>query len=327
MFDDPYFRYPFDGKIYRRFGFEISRGCPYDCTYCGNTALKTAFNGLGKFVRVRPVSSVIENMKRMIDEYDIEMFYFQDECYLAHPLPYLEEMAERYGSEIRKPFIIQTRAETINERRIQILKDMKAPFFQVSMGVESGSDKILKELCSRNTKNEKLVEAFRLLHKHGIRTAGFFMLGFPFETRDQIFETIDLCRRISPTISIVSIFQPLPGQRLTDIAIEAGFISGEESLLSFTEGSILKMPQISSEEISNIRRVFLLYAYLPDEYYPHIKKCEKDFDKYKDLFDELVQVRWKLDELDQTANPKTGRLSAVDTLEAKSSSEMNLFHI
>ena len=245
MFDDSYFQYPFDGKIYRRFGFEVSRGCPYDCTYCGNTALKTAFDGLGKFVRTRPVESMIKDMKRMVDEFNIEMFYLQDECFLAHPLPYLEELAERYGAEIRKPFIIQTRAETINERRIQILKNMNAPFFQVSMGVESGSDEILKGLCSRNTRNDKLIEAFQLLHEHDIRTAGFFMLGFPFETREQIFETIDLCRQINPTVSIVSIFQPLPGQRLTDIAIEAGFITGEESLLSFTEGSILTpIPQI-----------------------------------------------------------------------------------
>ena len=50
LFNDDYFHYPFDGKFYRRFAFEIARGCPYSCSYCGNTALKKVFEGLGKFV-------------------------------------------------------------------------------------------------------------------------------------------------------------------------------------------------------------------------------------------------------------------------------------
>lgn len=327
MFDDSYFQYPFDGNIYRRYGIEISRGCPYDCTYCGNTALKAAFSGMGKFIRVRPVSSLIESMKVMIDKQDIELFYFQDDCYLAHPQAYLEELAERYAKEIRKPFIVTTRPETITESRVEILKSMGAPFFQVSLGVETGSPEILKTLCSRNTPNEQLIDAFELLHEHDIRTAGFFMLGFPHETREQIFETINLCRRVKPTVSIVSIFQPLPGQRLTDIAIEAGFISGEESLLNFTEGSILRMPQISAEEISNIFRVFNLYAYLPDEYYPAIEKCEKDFKNNKALYEKLVQLRWEHASMEKIANPKTGRLSGIETFEAESHDDMNLFHI
>ena len=89
----------------------------------------------------------------------------------------------------------------------------------------------------------------------------------------------------------------------------------------------LRMPQITSEEISNLRRVFMLYAYLPEKNWPDIEKCEKDFDGNKPLYDKLVNTRWKLDELGKTANPKTGRISAVDMLETKSSSEMDMFLI
>ncbi len=221
------------------------------------------------------------------------MFYLEDECYFAHPISWLKALADGYSKEIRLPFIIQTRAETVTEEKINILKDMNAPFFQVSLGVESGSEKLLHELCNRKTKIETIINAFDLLHKHQVRTCGFFMLGFPYETREDIFKSINLCRRIKPTVAIASIFQPLPGQKLRDVCIEEGFITGEESLLGFTNGSILNMPQITAEEIANLRRVFLLYAYLPEEYYLDIEKCEKDYENNIDLYEKLVNLRWK----------------------------------
>lgn len=294
LFDEEYFLYPFNGKVYKRYGIEVARGCPFNCTYCGNTALKEANNGLGKFVRARPIESIKENMKILIDEYSIELFYFEDECFFAHTISWLKELSWWYGQEVKKPFIIQTRPESVTEEKIEILKQMNAPFFQVSMGVESGSEKILFEVCNRRTKIQKIIESFDLLHNHNIRTCAFFMIGFPYETRENIFESIKLCRRIKPTVAIVSIFQPLPGQKLREVCIQENYITGNEPLPTFTGGSILKMPQISSEEITNIRRVFLLYAVLPEEYYPEIEKCEKDFYRNKKLYEELVNLRWNI---------------------------------
>lgn len=296
FFDGKYFLYPFDGKVYRRYSFEVARGCPFSCTYCGNTALKEANKGLGRFVRTRPIELIKKNMKKLIDDLGIELFYLEDECFLAHTTSWLKELAEWYGQEIKKPFIIQTMPNTVTEEKIEILKQMKAPFFQVSMGVESGSEKILFEVCNRRTEIHKIIESFDLLHKHNIRTCAFFMIGFPYETREDIFKSIGLCRRIKPTVAIVSIFQPMPGQKLREVCIQEGYITGNEPLLTFTGGSILKMPQISSEEITNLRRVFLLYATLPEEYYPEIEKCEKDYYGNKELYEELVNLRWNINE-------------------------------
>ncbi|MFC1951966.1 B12-binding domain-containing radical SAM protein [Chloroflexota bacterium] len=294
LFDESYFQYPFDGKMYRRYSFEVARGCPYDCTYCGNTSLKEANKGLGRFVRTRPIESIKKEMKILIDDYGIELVYLEDECFLAHTTSWLKDLAEWYGREIKKPFIAQTRPDSVTEAKIEILKQMNAPFFQVSMGVESGSEKILFEVCNRRTKIPKIIESFDLLHKHNIRTCAFFMLGFPYETREDIFKSIRLCRRIKPTIAIVSIFQPMAGQKLTEVCIREGYITGNELSLTFTSGSILKMPQISSEELTNIRRVFLLYATLPEEYYPEIEKCEKNYYGNKDLYEELVNLKWSV---------------------------------
>lgn len=294
VFADEYFSYPFDGKMYRRFMFEVARGCVYSCAYCGNTSLKKAYAGLGKFVRHRPVDSVIAGMKDVISKHKIELFYLMDECFLGHPIKWLQEFSAKYAEHIRVPFIVQTRPETITPEKLDLLDAMGAPFYQMSLGVESGSERILYDVCNRRTPKDRIRNAFALLHERNVRTAAFFLIGFPYETREEIFETIELCREIKPTVSSVSIFQPLPGQDLRELCIKEGYITGNEPQISFTEGSVLKMPQITADEILNLRRTFMLYATLPKEYFSDIEACEKDYERNRDKYDDLVKLRWRL---------------------------------
>lgn len=296
FYNDEYFLRPFDNRIVRIFGMEVGRGCPWRCTYCGNTAIKSAYNGLGKYVCSRPIELTFKNFRFAVEELKIDIFNFTAECFLAQPSKWLREFAERYAREVRKPFLIQTRSETVNVEKLQILKDCHASFFQVGMGVESGSPRILNEICDRHSDVGDIIRAYDLLNAHGIRSSAYFMIGFPTETREDIFQTIDLCRRINAHINSVSIFQPLPGTALADLCIRQGYITGKEPLETFTSGSILKMPQISSEEITNLRRVFLLYAKLPKEYYGDIEKCEHDYENNRELFDKLVKLRWDYDQ-------------------------------
>jgi len=93
----------------------------------------------------------------------------------------------------------------------------------------------------------------------------------------------------------VSIFQPQPGQELTKLCIEKGFLSPDKPMVTFTSESLLDMPPpyLSAKEIKNLWRVFMLYVTLPKEYYPQIEKCEKDYDNHKELFEELLKLRWE----------------------------------
>lgn len=294
FFDEKYFVRPFDGKMIRRYDIEAGRGCPFDCNYCGNSVLRKLFQGCGNYVKIRPFDSIFGHLKFMMKEYKIDIFQFIDECFMSRQENWLEEFSKRYKKECRKPFIITARAEVINAKKIEILKKTGAPF-QVSVGVESGSEHILNNVCNRRCKTKQIIKAFDLLHKYNIRSNAFFMLGLPFETREDFFKTVELCRRIKPSVSSISIFQPLPGQALTKLCIEKGFMTGLEPMNTFTSGSILKMPPpyVSAKEILNFWRVFALYCSLPKKYYPQIELCEKDFENNKKLYDELIDLRWK----------------------------------
>lgn len=295
FYKDEYFLHPFDGKMIRMFWMEISRGCPWQCTYCGNSAIKQAYKGLGKYICNRPLDSIFNNFQIALKDLKIEIFNFTAECFLSQPIKWLKDFAFRYSKEVKKPFLIQTRSETVTEERLEVLKSFGAPFFQVGMGVESGNERILNEVCNRKGDIDDVIRAYDLLNKHNIRSNAYFMIGFPTETREEIFETINLCRRINSYINSVSIFQPLPGISLTKTCIEKGYMTGKEPLETFTSTSVLKMPQITSQQISNLRRVFLLYAKLPEEYYKDIEKCENNYEDNKDLFSELVDLRWKME--------------------------------
>ncbi len=293
FFEEKYFIRPFDGKTINRYDVDIGRGCPYNCAYCGNSALKNYNEGLGKYVKSRPLKSTYAHLKNMRDNYKVDIFQFMDECFLAHSISWLKDFMDMY-KQIGLPFIFQTRAETISEEKIKLLKSYKIPF-QASVGVESGSEKIMHDVCDRKCTVKQVIDAFEILNRENVRSNAFFMLGLPFEKRENIFKTIELCRKIKPSVASVAIFQPLPGQKLTETCIREGFITGNESMATFTSHSLLKMPKpyLSSTEIRNLWRVFILYSVLPKTYYSQIEKCEKNYEANQELFDELMKLRWE----------------------------------
>jgi len=294
LFDgDAYFLRPFDGGRYYRYEMEISRGCPFNCTYCGNSTLKALTKGLGKYVKVRPIESSIQQMEELIEMFNIEIFSFQDECFLSHPIKWLKEYMDAYKARVNRPYLFMTRAETVSEEKIQLLLSYGIPF-QASIGVESGSIDIL-EMLNRKATPDKIIKAFDILNKYKIRTSTFFMIGLPFETREDAFKSIELCKKVKPSVVSIAIFQPYPGQSITQTCIENKFIPEEIIPGGFNNDSVLTMPKpyMSSKEITNLWKTFILYAMLPKKYWKDIEKCEKDLKNNQDLFKKLLNIRWE----------------------------------
>jgi len=291
FFDKRHFTAPFDGKMYHRGQIESSRGCPFSCTYCANTAFKKVYKGLGKFVRVRPFDNLVKAIKNQV-EMGSEMIQFQDECFLNIPYDYLKEFCRWYGGEIKLPMMIQTRPESVKEEKIKLLADMNIPV-QISCGIESGSERILFEICNRKTKLQDVKKAFDIITKYNIRATGYTMIGFPTETRDEAFETIHFIRELDLDISIMSIFYPFIGTPLREYCIANGYITGNEKTTNFTDPPILKNQPMSPIEVYNIRRVYSLYTRLPEEYFSKIELCEKDFDNNRELYNDLISLMYK----------------------------------
>ena len=89
------------------------------------------------------------------------------------------------------------------------------------------------------------------------------------------------------------IFAPYHGTPLRDLAIKKGYIKDEEICsLSNTSASMLNMPTISKQEISNLAKVFSLYTKFPKDRWPEIKKAEDDPEIHAKLSAEFIDTYW-----------------------------------
>jgi hypothetical protein len=105
----------------------------------------------------------------------------------------------------------------------------------------------------------------------------------------------------------MSVFFPFKGTPLRKYCIEKGYISGSEKTRTFTDSSILKNQPMTSDEIASLRRTYSLYTRLPQDYFPQIELCEKNYEAHKKLFAELVSLSWKITE-DKRSETRNGKV-------------------
>jgi len=300
MYDERYYTYPFDGKVVKMFWLETGRGCPFSCTYCEAPQLRNLYKGKGKYVISRPIENIFSTIHKLQEKFDIDVFNITNECFLSQKKSWIREFCTRWGKEVKKSFLIQTRVETADIERLDLLRLSNAPTIQIGQGIESGNKRIL-DLCNRKMNIDKIKASYKLMKERGFRTNAFYMMGFPTETREEVFDTIELCRSVNSDIDSISIFQPYPGLPLTCLAKDNGWITGDEIFPTFTEGSIINQPSITAEEVTKLWKVFLLYAKLPKKYWSDIKKVEDNFEENQDLYQKLIDLRWKIAERNTSA--------------------------
>ncbi|MFC1906932.1 B12-binding domain-containing radical SAM protein [Chloroflexota bacterium] len=126
----------------------------------------------------------------------------------------------------------------------------------ISIGIESGSEKIRKEVLNRLMTNEQIIRAFSTAKEAGLAVSSFNMVGIPFETRMEIQETITLNRKIRPNMVAVSTFTPYPGTQLRDSCQQKGWIKDCDIPSTYIPKSIMNYPNVSVREISWWRKTF-----------------------------------------------------------------------
>ncbi|MCM8760949.1 MAG: B12-binding domain-containing radical SAM protein [Candidatus Omnitrophica bacterium] len=271
LYDKRHFFKPFCGKVYRYGHLELSRGCPHRCSYCINERLQQLYKGKGRYFRKKTIPRAIDEIATLKERYNLEMLKFWDEEFFLYTEDELEQFAESY-KRIGLPFLITARLDTVTDRKARLLKEMGC--VNVSAGIESGNERIRREILNRNMTNDQIIEGISILNKHGIRTSTLNMLGIPFETREDVFQTIELNRKARAQNSSVMILQPWEGTSIRDMAVKAGFMKNDCENYDYTK-TCLNMPQLSPSEIVGLAKTFSLYRKSPKVLYPLVRLCEK----------------------------------------------------
>ena len=193
------------------------RGCPYNCRFCA-PASKTMH---GFHVRRRSVGNVIEELKSLRDTYGFRSMQFWDDCFSENK-DWVMEFCSRYKEEgFVQPFVCQMRADNIckNPDMMKTLKS--AGLAMVSIGFESGNDRILKFINKGATLKINLM-ASRICGSLGIKIWAYHMFGLPTETNDEALDTVRMIRKIRPYRSSAAFFTPHPGSHFYEYCKKEG---------------------------------------------------------------------------------------------------------
>ena len=220
-----------------------SRGCPFDCSFCG--AAVSANPDIT--IRMRTVEHIIGEMKHLNATYGCTAFRFVDDLFLANPR-FMRRIFEGFvESSLHKRIIWDAtgRLNVIDKMDNEFVALMKkAGCREVALGIESGSDRLL-EYIDKKLSREQILRSVKKLLDHGINIKGYFILGFPTETADELDMTLSLVEELWQMSDLSSAtfrcsvfeFRPYPGTPEWNRLLETGAFK-KEQLLSLDHAAI-----------------------------------------------------------------------------------------
>jgi anaerobic magnesium-protoporphyrin IX monomethyl ester cyclase len=182
-----------------------SRGCPNHCGFCCKNY---------SHVRFLSTRKTIEEISLLYNKYHYKALLFPEDIFIINRKR-TEEVCE-YLKGIDLYWRCLIRADYIVRYGTYFVKMLKeSGLVEVGMGIESGSNKILK-IINKGESVETIKESIRMLKGEGIRVKGFFIIGLPGETKDTLNETTQFLEEMGLDDIDAKIFQPYPGSPIWD---------------------------------------------------------------------------------------------------------------
>ena len=199
-----------------------SRGCPFCCSYC--------FHMWNRKVRYRSVKNVIEEIKQVYSTYGTTQFSIKDDSFTVRRDHVIKLCEEFKKLPFKITFNCTTRVDIVDEELLSIMKD--AGLSQLSIGIESGSAEILKA-TDKGINHDQILKASAMFNKLGIFWTGYFMMGLPQETEEDILRTLAFLKKSKPYYGGLGIYNPFPRTKLFDQGVEMGLVDPNPSLEHF----------------------------------------------------------------------------------------------
>jgi anaerobic magnesium-protoporphyrin IX monomethyl ester cyclase len=203
-----------------------SRVCPWQCVFCNENSY---IPNMGR----RPVEAVIDELNYLDKKYGVGSLVIHDSMFFQNP-SWLEEWLEKYPRKANHmwPYWAAARADTVRqwpELFEALVKETN--WDTVSIGFESGSDRVLRILNKECTEEDNYFTIDLLtrigddMERQGRRPPVFWsniMLGIPGETRDDAFKTMRMVKYTKRILPSISFYAPYPGSALGHQLIAEG---------------------------------------------------------------------------------------------------------
>jgi radical SAM superfamily enzyme YgiQ (UPF0313 family) len=226
-------------------GLLAGRGCPFRCTYCLNHKIIRLYREAGHlprhYIRRHSVDEVLAEIEYLLKRYErIKMFIFDDDIF-TFDKAWLREFADKYPSVTKTSFVCNAHVKMFDDEVAHYLK--KSGCRIVKFGLESGSDRIRRNVLGRYMSNAEIEKAFAAAHKYDLHTSAFLMIGLPCEEKRDLMDTVSLLAAIRPGRFRWSLFFPYIGTRAYEIAERQKAIDFErwKTLDNFTDETCMDL--------------------------------------------------------------------------------------
>jgi len=237
----------------------IARGCPFPCTYCSNRALSQVAEG--KFVRFRAVECVIAELEQICEEFpETEYCYFEVETITSNRKWAFEFAAklEEFNAKREKKLEFATNFRTHPKIRFPdffaALK--KANFSYLRIGIESGSERIRRDVLKRYETNEDLLNTFEDAQNNGLQVFAYNLIGIPGETVEDFMETVKINQEPVIARSYIGVFFPYPGTELATVCEERGIEIPKLEDCAERFRARLNLPEFPNRQVESYFRDF-----------------------------------------------------------------------
>lgn len=228
-----------------------SRGCPHRCSFCASYLIH------GRNFRMRSAQNVVDEIEFLVKNFGIREICIIDDTFSEvkiHAFGICNEIIKR-NLNISWRTAVGLRLDSLDYELLDAFK--KSGCYQLSFGIESFSDTILKE-TGKPILRSHIIEKIRLIKEFEIETVGYFILGLPGETKLSIQKTIAFAKKSDLDFASFTYAIPLPGTKLfNNLYKENDFSSIDWNRLYFFHNNPFTLSEISSKRLKR----FYLIAY------------------------------------------------------------------
>ncbi|MDD5163573.1 MAG: radical SAM protein [Candidatus ainarchaeum sp.] len=241
----------------------ITRGCPFQCTFCAGKRIT------GLKVRKRSIKNAIEEIEFLKKNYGVKEIMIEDENFTLH-----RHLVEEFCSSlIQKNLGISwslpsgVRLDTLDADLLKLME--KSGCYSVAVGIEFGSQRILN-LTKKQLTIEKIKEKMGLFKKTNIKVTGFFMIGYPGETIEEINSTIKLALELPLQRAQFNGFMPLPGSEIYNTLVSEKKLGKLDTDRFFVHDVAFVSEGITRQQLQNLRRKAYLLFYMRPKIIAHL---------------------------------------------------------
>ncbi|HEY6837990.1 MAG TPA: radical SAM protein [Geobacteraceae bacterium] len=228
-----------------------SRGCPNRCIFCDRSVFGTSCHAFS----AEYVVAMIEELYR---DFGVREFAFEDDTFVTFRRRLTEICELLIARRLDISWSCLGRVNHVTPELLALMK--RAGCWQVSFGIESGSEAILRAI-RKNVTCDEIRRALQASRAAGLLNKGFFIVGHPGETRETLRETIDFALALPLDDISVAMLTPFPGTEIFDRAAEFGTLDPDWGRMSLLN-TVFIPRGLSADDLTRAQKELIRRFYL-----------------------------------------------------------------